>query len=268
MAKSKGLTNFTAVFRKYFSKKDALLIPNILCYIRLILVVAFFVTYLIDFSIAGNEMAHYYVSFAFMIVAAYTDFLDGFIARKFSQTSNLGKILDPLSDIFLQGMASIALCTSLYDYAAVWALLIVLLVKEVCQALYLIFLASHGKSLGQAHWFGKVASFITYLLLAFLLVGTPFLLQLGEDYAETVRLTINICCYIGIAVLAFAWGCYTLMTIHIYKEGSTEVPLDENGLVIENNPEEEKKPEETTSVEEEHIDESPRQNEGDGQENT
>ncbi len=264
MAKSKGFTNFKAVFKVYFNKKDALLIPNILCYIRILLVVAFFVTYIVPFTIAGNEMANVYVSFAIMIIAAYTDFLDGFIARKFDQTSNLGKILDPISDVFLQGMALIALCTKLNDYPAMWAFMIVLIVKELFQAVYLIFLASHGKSLGRAHWFGKVASFLTYLILAFLIVGTPFMIYSVEE--DIVRLTINICCYVGIAALAFAWGCYTLMTIHIYREGPLEVPLDENGLVIEKSPESEENPEETTSVEENQVEVASSQEEADEKE--
>ncbi len=248
---STGSKNFSAVFKKYFNKKDALLVPNILCYLRIVLVVVFFVLYITPITIAGNEMANVYISFAFMIIAAYTDFLDGFIARKFDQTSDLGKILDPLSDIFLQGMSLIAICTKMYDYLSVWIFLTILIVKELCQAGYLIFLARHGKSLGRAHWFGKVASFLTYVIIAFLLVCSPFMSYYTD--VGSIRLTVNIVCYVGVAALGFAWGCYTIMTIQVYKTGDTEVPLDENGRVIENPAKSAENKEETISAEEESV---------------
>ena len=66
--------------------------PNILSIFRLCLVPVFVVAYF-----SGLEHAGVY-SVCVYIVATLTDFLDGYIARKYNMITNLGKVLDPLGD--------------------------------------------------------------------------------------------------------------------------------------------------------------------------
>ncbi|MCT4660875.1 MAG: CDP-alcohol phosphatidyltransferase family protein [Tissierellales bacterium] len=67
-------------------------IPNILTTLRLVLVPIFISVY---FSSSANN--HLLALFIY-IIASFTDFLDGFIARKYSVVSKLGSVLDPLAD--------------------------------------------------------------------------------------------------------------------------------------------------------------------------
>ena len=60
--------------------------------IRIVLTVPFLILFL-----KGNFPA----SFVVLSVSGITDFLDGFVARTFNQTSQLGKYLDPLADKFI-----------------------------------------------------------------------------------------------------------------------------------------------------------------------
>jgi cardiolipin synthase len=96
---TKGDNNtFKAVLKKYFRKEDVLLVPNILCYFRIILVVIFLVVYLLPENILPNPLGTTYIAIAILVTAAYTDFVVGFIARRFNQISNPGKVLDPIAD--------------------------------------------------------------------------------------------------------------------------------------------------------------------------
>ncbi len=63
--------------------------PNQLTFLRLILSVILF-----GFIAAG----YYLTSMVLFIIAAGTDWLDGYYARKYSQVTTLGRILDPFAD--------------------------------------------------------------------------------------------------------------------------------------------------------------------------
>ena len=72
--------------------KEILLIPNILSFIRVMLL--FPVCYLLLNK--GNENTVFLV--ILIICMFVTDLLDGFLARKLKQVSELGKTIDPLAD--------------------------------------------------------------------------------------------------------------------------------------------------------------------------
>src|SRR5258708_5992531 len=65
-----------------------------------ILLVPFFVVELIYYVRSGNE-AHRLAALLCFTVAAILDGVDGYIARRYNQISELGKILDPLADKLL-----------------------------------------------------------------------------------------------------------------------------------------------------------------------
>lgn len=70
--------------------------PNKITTLRIILIPFMIFFYLADFIPWGKI-----VSVAIFIVAALTDFLDGYIARKYNLVTNLGKLLDPMADKLL-----------------------------------------------------------------------------------------------------------------------------------------------------------------------
>lgn len=71
-------------------KKDLLLLPNILSLSRIV-----FLPLLVFFALQGNVIA-FTISYA---VLGSTDAFDGYIARKFNMTSDLGKALDSIADL-------------------------------------------------------------------------------------------------------------------------------------------------------------------------
>ena len=80
--------------------KSFLSIPNQLTFLRMFLV-PLFVTALI--------YRKWKLSFAVFLVAAATDAMDGFLARKLNQKTSLGKVIDPLADKVMMVSAFIAL---------------------------------------------------------------------------------------------------------------------------------------------------------------
>ena len=136
---------FIGVFKQYFRKEEALLIPNILCYFRLLLVVVFIILYLTDFTCCGNEYANVYFAAAVMMVAAYTDFIDGFIARTFNMKSNLGKALDPIADKLLQAAIAFSLCFRMKDLPSVILMFVVFALKEITLIFQDVYLATRNK---------------------------------------------------------------------------------------------------------------------------
>jgi cardiolipin synthase (CMP-forming) len=219
--------NFKAVLTKYFRKEEVLLVPNILCYFRILLIVLFVCLYLIPFSINGKDKAGLYLSAAVMIIASYTDFLDGFIARKFNQMSELGKLLDPIADKLLQFAVSVCLCIKLYNFISIWLLFVLYTLKEIQMLIETIVLARNNRSFGGAKWYGKASTFITYVVLGTLLIAGPFIFEaypLNEN-PLICHLIIDSLAALCISFQFFAQTMYTILFVHIQKYGADEVIL-------------------------------------------
>lgn len=144
------------------SKKDFFTIPNILCYVRLLLIPFFMWTYL------TAQTTRDYLTAAFIFAfSAFTDLLDGFIARRFNQITELGKFLDPLADKLNQGALIICLTTR---YHLMWMLVILFVLKEGFMAVMgLIMLKHNGRKLDGAMWYGKVCTATLYVVMVLLL---------------------------------------------------------------------------------------------------
>lgn len=82
-------------------------LPNKLTLLRVILIPVFLVVLLVPFNIDGSIRR--YIATAIFVVSAFTDFLDGHIARKYNLVTNFGKFMDPLADKLLVSSAMIAL---------------------------------------------------------------------------------------------------------------------------------------------------------------
>jgi CDP-diacylglycerol--glycerol-3-phosphate 3-phosphatidyltransferase len=76
---------------------------NIITIVRIVMVP--FVLVILLTEMQNKEI----IAFAIFVIAAVTDSLDGYIARKFNEVSDLGKFLDPLADKLLVSAALIAL---------------------------------------------------------------------------------------------------------------------------------------------------------------
>jgi len=137
------------------SSEDRILtIPNLITVVRLCLLPVF-----LWLLFAQDDRAN-----AGWLLAAIgsTDFFDGYIARRFNQVSNLGKILDPVADrlLFFVGVGGIAVDGSVPLWFAV-----AVLVREALVAGATVTLAAMGVRRIDVTWFGKAYTFL--LMISF-----------------------------------------------------------------------------------------------------
>lgn len=115
---------------------------NIITIIRIIMVP--FVLIILLTEMDNKE----FIAFAVFVIAAVTDAIDGYVARKYNQVSDLGKFLDPLADKLLVAAALIALVY--LQEVSTWAAAIIILRElfiSVFRFYYLVNDASFSASL-------------------------------------------------------------------------------------------------------------------------
>ncbi len=144
-------------------------IPNLLSVIRIILVPVYLVLFI---------QQHYIGAMITVLVSGVTDFLDGQIARRFNQISNLGKMLDPLADKLSQMSIAIAFFFGFYRSAdpllhgLSWVFWFFVL-KETIMVVGAVALLSKDIRPVAANWYGKVATFYYYTIMVILLCFAP-----------------------------------------------------------------------------------------------
>ena len=125
--------------------------PNLVTFLRLALIPVFWWLLL-----ARGEVAW---AAALMFVVGWTDWIDGYLARKLEQVSKVGIRLDPVADRL---MIASALVAGLIAGVIPAVIGFALIAREVFMALLTLVLVSKGGGvLAVRHW-GKVATFILY----------------------------------------------------------------------------------------------------------
>lgn len=186
-----------------FTKRDLLSIPNILCYIRLLLIPVFVVHY-----IKAQEPREYMQAAAIVLASGLTDFLDGFIARTFDMVTEFGKLIDPLADKLTQAALIFVLVVKIK-----WMipLLILFVVMQLFMLVAGLAMLKRGRRLDGSKWFGKVSTTVFYAVMM-AIVALPKLSQL----------TINILMLICGIFLALSFALYVREYIRMYRDDKQE----------------------------------------------
>ena len=98
-----------------------------------------------------------------------TDWIDGYVARRFHQVSNVGKVLDPVADrlLFLVGVGGIIVV----DGAPLWFCWVVI-AREVFVSVSVVVLAMLGAKRIDVTWVGKAGTFLLMAAFPMFLVGS------------------------------------------------------------------------------------------------
>ena len=110
------------------------------------------------------------IPFALFVIASFTDFLDGLLARMFKEESKLGELLDPIADKIIVATALILLVMdgTIKNYEVIAA--IIILTREILISGLREFLAK-GSIAMQVTSLSKLKTFIQMISIAILLTG-------------------------------------------------------------------------------------------------
>jgi CDP-diacylglycerol--glycerol-3-phosphate 3-phosphatidyltransferase len=107
----------------------------------------------------------------FFVSAALTDWLDGYLARKWGQTSSFGAFLDPVADKLIVAAALLVLLNA--DRVPVWVAMIII-GREITISALREWMALMGASASVAvHLVGKVKTTLQLIAISFLLYDGP-----------------------------------------------------------------------------------------------
>jgi cardiolipin synthase len=144
-------------------------------------------------------MKSYLLAAVLFCIAAVTDFLDGFIARRYNQESKLGAVLDPIADKLLL-LISFGLFTTVLPPLIPFWFFVILLVKEFCLiAGFGILYISHSAMNIRPTFLGKCATCMQLIFIISLLFIQQFdtINELKTMYGKIVFFIV------GINILAF-----------------------------------------------------------------
>ena len=133
--------------------EEALSIPNLLSYFRIVLIPVFIVLYMQErFAAALITLA----------ASGLSDVLDGRIARRYNMITNLGKALDPVADKLTQCAMIFCVATR---YPAMWILLGVHVVKELVMLAMGVYVLKKMETVNSAIWCGKLCTGVMYAVM-------------------------------------------------------------------------------------------------------
>ena len=133
---------------------------NKLTMLRVVMIPAFMVVLYLGFSGAN------YVALAIFALASATDWLDGYVARRYNQTTDFGKFMDPLADKCLVTAAMLWFVE--VGQMPAWALLLVI-VREFAISGLRMNAATSGRVIA-AGWSGKVKTASTMVCIMVMLL--------------------------------------------------------------------------------------------------
>ena len=139
-------------------------IPNILTIGRIIIVPIFVISFFIP-GVVGDL-----VPFFLFVLASFTDYLDGLLARLFKEESKLGELLDPIADKILVSTALLLLIMNgtIKNFEVIAAIIII--TREIIISGLREFLAKGSISMPVTS-LSKLKAFIQMFAIAVLLTG-------------------------------------------------------------------------------------------------
>lgn len=142
--------------------KNTFTIPNIISLIRILLITPFVVFFLYGDYITAAVM---------LVVSGISDFLDGVIARKFHQESELGKILDPLADKLT--LIAVGVCL-IFIEPFVLPLMIIMVTKDLLMLVGGSIVIKQGVIPPKSKWYGKLSTVLFYFTVSLIVVMKIF----------------------------------------------------------------------------------------------
>ena len=176
-------------------------IPNLLTYGRILAVPLIVLCFFVEGKLSISNTARWVALWIF-VIASLTDFLDGYLARIWNQTSNIGRMLDPIADKLLVASCLLMLAADGIIHGwSLWAA-IVILCREILVSGLREYLAALRVSVPVTK-LAKWKTTVQLIAIGFLLAGPA-----GDEVVPVVSM-------IGLALL-WASAILTMYTGYDY----------------------------------------------------
>lgn len=189
-----------------FFKKDNFNIPNILSFIRIIIIIPFVLYFLND---------DYLLAAIILVISGVSDMLDGIIARQFKQITKLGKILDPVADKLT--LTAVVICMGL-KFSEIIPLVFILILKDLLMMIAGSFLLKKGIEPPAAKWYGKLSTIFFY-------ISVIIIVALKAIWGITNPLISIFLLSITVVFMLFALFKYFILFLKLIKVGVTKKEL-------------------------------------------
>jgi cardiolipin synthase len=170
-----------------------LTVPNLITLLRLACVPVFVVLLL------RPHHAGWYPAALLLGALGATDGVDGYVARHFNQVSTLGKVLDPVADRLLLGVAAVSIIA--VGALPLWVAVVALL-REALVAGGFLYVAAAGGRRMDVQWAGKAGTFGLMCALPLFLAGHAY-----DDWNSIAEALAWLC-----VVPALLFGWYAAIT--------------------------------------------------------
>lgn len=160
----------------------------------------------------------YFGLFIFFLIACFTDYLDGYLARKNNQVTDLGKFLDPVADkLLINSLVIFLIVPASYTRGqidfSIWCAIILVARDIVVDALR--FIAAQKNVVIAANIFGKLKTVLEMVAVALVLLnGWPFIYF---DASWPVRIA-DIFVYLATAASLISGIIYVIQNKGVFKE--------------------------------------------------
>ena len=213
----KSEEKFTRKFRKEKEisaeeviSKDLMTIPNAISFIRILLITPFVALFISKLYIPAAIV---------ILISGLSDCVDGYIARRFHQESELGKILDPLADKLT--LISVGVCL-IFIEPYVLPLMIILVVKDILMIIGGTIVINKGVIPPKSVWYGKVSTILFYISVVVIALMT--ILGVRNGLVSIILLSVTS------AFMIFSLVMYAFMFFAIMREAKQndeeKVPLE------------------------------------------
>jgi len=176
-------------------------LPNKLTVLRVIMV-PFFVVFMLIPSLGGA--ANKYIALALFCIASFTDFLDGYLARRDNLVTNFGKFMDPLADKLLVCSALICLIPS--GKLATWIVLVIIAREFIISGFRLV-ASDNGIVIAASYWGKfKTVSHMTMIIMLILDFQHP-IYQFAAGVVTGIGLALTV-----VSLVDYVWKNRQVLT--------------------------------------------------------
>lgn len=185
-------------------------LPNKLTIIRVILIIPFVLLLLGGYErwsiLAGIAGYTDILACIIFVAASLTDFLDGYIARKYNLVTNFGKFMDPLADKLL--VCAALICLVDMERISSW-IVIVIMSREFIISGFRLIASDNGVVIAASYW-GKFKTTFQIVMIILLILN----IQNGVMWMITTVIT-----YIALILTVVSLVDYIAKNKNVMKDG-------------------------------------------------